>query len=209
MTVSDVLIFFAQVLRDEINHVQVRNVRQMSDCSYMVPDLTEGSLGAEASEAFLEKIRREFSDARHNCYAFNAGRGGETAFAGCSDDGEPKGTAGRPMLNVLVHSQIGEITVVVTRYFGGILLGTGGLVRAYQDSVKEALAKLPLKIKEDLEELHFTADSTKMHIVEQIVRKHSGRITGRNFFGTGCMIKITAGAANALQIKQELDLLNR
>ena len=202
---------------------------QMSDCSYMVPNLTEGSFyrseiiikksrfitsvghtqGAEASEAFLEKIRREFSDARHNCYAFNAGRGGETAFAGCSDDGEPKGTAGRPMLNVLVHSQIGEITVVVTRYFGGILLGTGGLVRAYQDSVKEALAKLPLKIKEDLEELHFTADSTKMHIVEQIVRKHSGRITGRNFSGTGCMIKITAGAANALQIKQELDLLNR
>lgn len=113
------------------------------------------------------------------------------------------------MLNVLVHSQIGEITVVVTRYFGGILLGTGGLVRAYQDSVKEALAKLPLKIKEDLEELHFTADSTKMHIVEQIVRKHSGRITGRNFSGTGCMFKITAGAANALQIKQELDLLNR
>lgn len=91
---------------------------QMSDCSYMVPDLTEGSFyrseiiikksrfitsvghtqGAEASEAFLEKIRREFSDARHNCYAFNAGRGGETAFAGYSDDGEPKGTAGRPML---------------------------------------------------------------------------------------------------------------
>lgn len=81
-------------------------------------------------------------DARHNCFAFNADKPGTSGYAGCSDDGEPHGTAGQPMLNVILHCDVGEITAVVTRYFGGILLGTGGLVKAYQDSVKQALESL-------------------------------------------------------------------
>lgn len=101
--------------------------------------------GNDEVKKFIEKIRSEFADARHHCYAFNAGIASSTAFVGCSDDGEPSGTAGQPMLNVLTHSGIGEITVVVTRYFGGTLLGTGGLVKAYQDSIKEVLKEIPLK----------------------------------------------------------------
>ncbi|SPT67915.1 IMPACT family member yigZ [Anaerobiospirillum thomasii] len=97
----------------------------------------------DEAKAFIEKISCEFSDARHNCFAFNATAPGSTAYCGCSDDGEPKGTAGQPMLTVVLHCGVGELTAVVTRYFGGILLGTGGLVKAYQDSVKEALATLP------------------------------------------------------------------
>ena len=80
-------------------------------------------------------------------FAYNAGNPGSTAICGCSDDGEPHGTAGRPMLNVVLHSDVGELCVVVTRYFGGILLGTGGLVKAYQDSVKLALEDLPLTVR--------------------------------------------------------------
>ena len=99
----------------------------------------------DEAKAFIDKISTEFSDARHNCYAFNATAPGSTAFCGCSDDGEPKGTAGHPMLNVVLHSGVGEICCVVTRYFGGILLGTGGLVKAYQDSVKKALETLNLQ----------------------------------------------------------------
>lgn len=98
--------------------------------------------GNDACRAFVARITEEFADARHNCFAFNGGKPGDSGSAGCSDDGEPHGTAGQPMLNVVLHCGVGEICCVVTRYFGGILLGTGGLVKAYQDSVKQALATL-------------------------------------------------------------------
>ncbi|GBC61658.1 YigZ family protein [Desulfonema ishimotonii] len=101
----------------------------------------------DAAKAFIERIRAEFTDANHNCMAFVAGPPASTAQVGMSDDGEPRGTAGRPMLNTLAHSGVGEITAVVTRYFGGIKLGTGGLVRAYSGSVRQALADLPVREK--------------------------------------------------------------
>lgn len=97
------------------------------------------------AEAFIARIRAEFPGARHNCYAFNCGPAGSSALIGCSDDGEPKGTAGQPMLNLVRHAAVGELCVVVTRYFGGTLLGTGGLIRAYQDAVRAVLAILPVK----------------------------------------------------------------
>lgn len=100
--------------------------------------------GTEAARAFVERIRRENASATHNCWAFVAGPPGDTGRVGFSDDGEPHGTAGRPMLQILLHSGVGEICAVVTRFFGGVKLGTGGLVRAYQDSVRENLADLPL-----------------------------------------------------------------
>lgn len=94
------------------------------------------------ARAFVEEIRRRHPDATHNCWAFVAGPPGDTARIGSSDDGEPHGTAGRPMLQVLLHSGIGELCLVVTRWFGGVKLGTGGLVRAYQDAARENLAGL-------------------------------------------------------------------
>lgn len=97
----------------------------------------------DEAKAFIETISNQYSDARHNCFAYNATAPLSTAFCGCSDDGEPKGTAGQPMLTVVLHCGVGELTAVVTRYFGGVLLGTGGLVKAYQDSVKLALETLP------------------------------------------------------------------
>lgn len=99
--------------------------------------------GPEAARAFIESIRREHASATHNCWAFVGGAPGHSGQVGFSDDGEPHGTAGRPMLQVLLHCGIGEICMVVTRYFGGVKLGTGGLVRAYQDSVRENLQNLP------------------------------------------------------------------
>ena len=90
----------------------------------------------EAARAFVEQIRTKHADATHNCWAFVTGAPGHSGQVGFSDDGEPHGTAGRPMLQVLLHCGVGEITMVVTRWFGGVKLGTGGLVRAYQDSVR-------------------------------------------------------------------------
>lgn len=94
---------------------------------------------------FVESIRLRHPDATHNCWAYVAGPPADTSRIGSSDDGEPHGTAGKPMLNALLHCGIGQICVVVSRWFGGIKLGTGGLARAYQDSVTQNLQSLPLK----------------------------------------------------------------
>ena len=87
---------------------------------------------------FIAAKKKEYWDARHNCYAYIIGSYQE--IMRCSDDGEPAQTAGRPMLDVLLSTSVYNIVVVVTRYFGGVLLGTGGLVRAYQGAVKEGLS---------------------------------------------------------------------
>lgn len=91
----------------------------------------------EEALSFIGRMKKQYWDARHNCYAFVAGE--HQNLQRCSDDGEPAGTAGRPMLDVLLREDIHNIAVVVTRYFGGTLLGTGGLVRAYQKAVQEGL----------------------------------------------------------------------
>lgn len=91
----------------------------------------------EEAVAFIESIRKKHYDARHNCPAFVIGRSQE--LTRCSDDGEPSGTAGKPILEVLLSAGLTNTVVVVTRYFGGTLLGTGGLVRAYTQAVQEAL----------------------------------------------------------------------
>lgn len=92
----------------------------------------------EEAIEFIAKLKKKYWDARHNCYAYVAGKNQE--LQRCSDDGEPNGTAGRPMLDVLLREEIHDAVVVVTRYFGGTLLGTGGLVRAYQKATQEGLA---------------------------------------------------------------------
>ena len=93
----------------------------------------------EAAKAFIERIKQEFPDATHNCWAYAAGAPGQTSKVGYSDDGEPGGTAGMPIIEVMKARGVVNCAVVVTRYFGGILLGAGGLVRAYAQGSKAAL----------------------------------------------------------------------
>ena len=101
--------------------------------AHIAPAQTE-----EEAQAFIEKIKKQYWDARHNCFVYSVGSNRE--YTRCSDDGEPSGTAGRPMLDVILGEDIYNVAAVVTRYFGGILLGTGGLVRAYSRSLQEGLA---------------------------------------------------------------------
>ena len=89
------------------------------------------------ADQFVEEMRKKYWDARHNCWAFILGERQE--FKRCSDDGEPSQTAGKPMMDVLTGAGLTDVAVVVTRYFGGTLLGTGGLVRAYSGAVQEGL----------------------------------------------------------------------
>lgn len=96
----------------------------------------------EAALEFIARIKHEFPDANHNCWAYLVGPPGSSDRIGLSDDGEPHGVAGKPMLTTLQHSDIGDISVVVTRYFGGIKLGKGGMVKAYTLAVQTALEAL-------------------------------------------------------------------
>ncbi len=97
----------------------------------------------EAAQEFVAQLKAEFPDANHNCWAYLVGPPGSTDRIGLSDDGEPHGVAGKPMLTTLQHSGLGDTAVVVTRYFGGIKLGKGGMVKAYTAAVKTALEKIP------------------------------------------------------------------
>ncbi len=97
----------------------------------------------QAVNAAVAQARADYPDARHHCWAYVLGRPGDAAGAGMSDDGEPAGTAGKPILNVLQHGPLGDALVVVIRYFGGIKLGAGGLVRAYGGAAQAALEQTP------------------------------------------------------------------
>lgn len=94
--------------------------------------------------ACVERMRAHYPDARHHCWAYLIGDPEATASASMNDDGEPSGTAGKPILGVIQHKGIGDVMVIVTRYFGGIKLGAGGLVRAYAGATEAVLSQLPL-----------------------------------------------------------------
>jgi uncharacterized YigZ family protein len=143
--------------------------------SRFIATVAHASTEADAKN-FISAIKNEFPDANHNCWAYVAGPPGDTARVGMSDDGEPHGTAGKPMLSVLLHSEVGEIVAVVTRYFGGTKLGTGGLVRAYSGSVKTALAGLSVKEKRDVLSLTVILDYSKIAAAKQMIESFNSEI---------------------------------
>lgn len=108
----------------------------------------------EEAETFIESIRKKYYDARHHCYAYILA----TGIKKQSDDGEPSQTAGKPMLDILDNERITDVCAVVTRYFGGTLLGTGGLVRAYSAALKEGLKNCIIVEKHDGKLLRYTID---------------------------------------------------
>ena len=110
----------------------------------------------EEAISLIEQTRKKYWDARHNCYAYILGEYGE--ITRCTDDGEPAGTAGRPILEVLQGEGIHDVLVIVTRYFGGTLLGTGGLVRAYSQAAKAGLAASQVLEKVRGYQLHIETD---------------------------------------------------
>lgn len=121
----------------------------------------------EEAAAFIAEMKKKYWDARHNCSAFVIGDRQE--LTRCSDDGEPAQTAGRPMLDVLLREELHNTAVVVTRYFGGTLLGTGGLVRAYQKSVQEGLAHCRIIDKRPGRELTIQTDYNGLGKIQYIL----------------------------------------
>lgn len=121
----------------------------------------------EEAIAFIESMRKKYWDASHNCFAYVIGE--RFQVQRCSDDGEPGGTAGKPILDVLLGEEIHDTLVVVTRYFGGILLGTGGLVRAYQRAAKAGLQASTVIEKNWGRKLKIEADYTGLGKIQYIL----------------------------------------
>jgi uncharacterized YigZ family protein len=138
------------------------------------------ALTVEAAKAFIERIKEEFADATHNVPAYVVGHGA-TVIAHCSDDGEPSGTAGPPALAVLRGSGLGDAVVVVTRYFGGTKLGTGGLVRAYSDAVRQVLSILPRAQKVATHTVRFTGAYSHFERIQLLVPEYQGQILEQDF----------------------------
>ncbi len=133
----------------------------------------------EEAYAFIEKIKKKHYAARHNCFAFSVGE--DMPLQRFSDDGEPQGTAGKPMLEVINGSGIHNICIVVTRYFGGTLLGTGGLVRAYTDASKEALKNCETKLMQRIIPVDIATNYTDMGKIQYILNTASVNIVDTIF----------------------------
>ena len=136
---------------------------------------------AEAAHDFVARMKQEFPDANHNCWAYLIGPPGSSDRIGLSDDGEPHGAAGKPMLTVLQHGNIGDIVAVVTRYFGGIKLGKGGMVKAYTQAVQTALEQLRRAEKVDWCELELCFDYPLLSAIERQLPEFEAEIEARDF----------------------------
>ena len=156
--------------------------------------------------AFIDEMKKKYWDARHNCSAFVIGTKAE--LTRCSDDGEPSGTAGRPMLEVLLGEGVRNVAVVVTRYFGGTLLGTGGLVRAYTQATKEALEACTTKLMQQLLPVLIRTNYTDMGKIQYILNTRQFAIINTEFAEDVVFtVHIPVGDAKAI-LKEITDATN-
>lgn len=137
--------------------------------------------GLEEARTFWAMIKQDHPNARHHCWAAVAGKPTDSQQLGFSDDGEPAGTAGKPMLSALQGSQVGEISAVVVRYFGGVLLGTGGLVRAYGSGVQQALKLLETETKVERTPFRLDCDYGQLGLVQLLCEKYQIEIVEQDF----------------------------
>lgn len=151
--------------------------------------------------AFIEEMKKKYWDARHNCSAFVIGE--KAQLTRCSDDGEPSGTAGRPMLETLLGSGVRNVCVVVTRYFGGVLLGTGGLVRAYTQAVQMGLEASKIGRMAHGERLLITTDYNGIGKILYLLGKWE--ITPVNSeYGADVTVEILVEGTRAEALKKEI-----
>lgn len=132
----------------------------------------------------LTDIKRDYPGASHYCYAFVAGAPTESMLIGASDDGEPAGSAGRPMLAVLQGANIGEVAAVVVRYYGGTKLGVGGLVRAYTSGLRQGLTKLATQLKQLRYPARLQCDYSQLRDIEHLLQQVDAVVINKQFAAT-------------------------
>ena len=159
--------YFVLSSADEYNE----EIKKSRFITYLAP-----TQGRAAAQQFIRSIKALHPDARHHCWGFIAGRPDDGQLYGFSDDGEPSGTAGKPILNSLLGCGIGELTAVVVRYYGGVKLGTGGLVRAYAGGVQQLLKRAIKNEQFVYAELSLTCNYHHIAIIEKLIASHNGNI---------------------------------
>lgn len=157
----------------------------------------------ESARAFIASVRAEMPDANHHVYAYIIGHGATTTL-GMSDDGEPPGTAGRPTLAVLRGSGLGDVALVVTRYFGGTLLGTGGLVHAYGDAAKAVLAVVQREEKIERRALTVMLPYSAYEPARRLVAAHAGSILAEEF-AADVTIEVLLPLAQVARFSKQLE----
>lgn len=159
----------AQEIRRELTVVNSRFIATLAPIA-----------NAGEARAFIKRIRAEFADASHNVPAYILG-GGNSLSEYCSDDGEPSGTAGRPALTVLRGSGLGDVAVVVTRYFGGTLLGTGGLVKAYTEAAQAVVRDVPRAERVAVQVILLTLPYNLFERVKLLAMRYKGAVLEEDF----------------------------
>ena len=153
----------------------------------------------QQAEEIIKKVKTEYSDAKHNCYAYSILEDGST-ITKSSDDGEPSGTAGIPILNVIKEKNLTNVLIIVTRYFGGILLGTGGLVRAYTKTAVDSIEKSEIIKKELGHVIRFKTDYNKLEQLKYYLNQNNCKICKITY-----LEKIELIAEITEKIKKELE----
>ena len=164
---------FITILKDEIAEIVEKKSKFIANICYVE--------SVEQAEEKVKSIKKKYYDAKHNCVAYRVMEDGQLVEKS-SDDGEPSGTAGGPMLNILQKSNLCNIVVVVTRYFGGILLGTGGLVRAYSDATQKAIENCIKVYKVDGIEMAIRLDYANLEIFKYYCKNNDIKITKIDYY---------------------------
>jgi len=162
-------------------HLEVKKSRFIA-CAMMAAD-------RGAAMAVVEQARRDYPDARHHCWAYLLGDPQQPSSLAMSDDGEPSGTAGKPILNVLQHSGVGDLVVVVTRYFGGVKLGAGGLVRAYSAAAQQAIEALPVELRVPRFHCRVACGFAQEHYLRHWLSSHDAQL-GEVIYATGVELPV-------------------
>lgn len=159
---------FITILNDETAEIVEKKSRFIANICHVE--------SIEEAEEKIKSIKKKYYDAKHNCVAYRVADNGQIVEKS-SDDGEPSGTAGGPMLNILQKSNLCNVVVIVTRYFGGILLGTGGLVRAYSDAAQKAIEKCIKVYKVEGIEIEVKVDYANLDIFKYYCKNNEINIT--------------------------------
>jgi len=171
---------FITILKDQVAEVVEKKSKFIANICYVD--------SVQEAEEKIKSIKKEYHDARHNCVAYRVAENGQI-IEKSSDDGEPSGTAGGPMLNILQKNNLCNVVVIVTRYFGGILLGTGGLVRAYSDATQKAIENCIKVYKVDGIELELKIDYPNLEIFKHYCKNNEIKIINIEY-GEDISIKI-------------------
>ena len=158
----------------------------------------------EEGMEWLDEIKAEFPDARHHCWAYLIGNPKCAANAGMGDDGEPSGTAGKPILNVLNHKNVGDIMICVVRYFGGIKLGAGGLTRAYGQAAQAVMEILPVVEQVPMNEMTVTCDFSQEQWVRHCCSQYDAQVKEVNY-STQVELQLEIPEHSLEELKSELD----